>query len=130
VIESPPEGSYTLNQNPGTIICPNISENFADDYETDVVVTVQVDIAVSDDELTVTMGTPEGSIQMGYVEEVIEGELLGHWEGVISPGGLDQLWTIYWNLFDQGQITGEIYNEFTTSDGTCVTTRPFDATPN
>jgi hypothetical protein len=124
VIVSPPSGTYTLNQSTGTIVCPNINENFP------AVPEQEVEVSVSADELTVTMSTAEGSIAMGYMEDIVEGGVEGHWEGLISPGGVDQLWTIYWNLFGERKITGEIYNETSTSDGTCITTRPFEATPD
>jgi hypothetical protein len=118
-INAPPEGRYEVTYSPGTTTCPDVGT-----FDFPAAPNEFIDIVTSEDLLTVTVHTGGDSIPLGLTESVSEsGEVTYAWEGVLTAGGLDLVYTMYYDVFGLGDITGNIYN----LEQGCETNRGFTA---
>ncbi|MDH3944625.1 MAG: hypothetical protein OEV06_11075, partial [Anaerolineae bacterium] len=95
VLDTPPEGRWEITYSPGTITCPgSVALNFpASDPDF-------VELAFTNDIYTLTMITAGEDIEMFFVEEMDETfGVSWHWEGVLTVGGVDLLYSLYWDVF-------------------------------
>lgn len=118
-INAPPEGRYEVTYSPGTTTCPGVGT-----IDFPAAPNEFIDIVTSEDLLSVTVHTAGNAIPLGLTETVSEsGEVTYAWEGVLTAGGLDLVYTMYYDVFGLGDITGNIYN----LEQGCETNRGFTA---